>query len=50
MMLSAATVVNPEDPLRALVTADGKLAVRHSDPNAAAGDSVVRVAVTVTAN
>lgn len=45
MMLASATVVNPEDPLRALVTADGKLAVRHVDANAAAGDSVVRVAV-----
>ncbi len=45
MMLAGASVVNSEDPIRALVTADGKLAVRHTDPNAAAGDSVVRVRV-----
>lgn len=45
MMLAAATVVNDEDPLRALVTADGRLAVRHADPNAPAGDSVVRVTI-----
>ncbi len=43
MMLAGADIVNPEDPLRALVTADGRLAVRHTDPNAPAGDSVVRV-------
>lgn len=43
MMLSAATVVNAEDPIRALVTADGRLAVRHSDPNAPSADSTVRV-------
>lgn len=45
MMLAGAEVNNPEDPIRALVTADGKLAIRHSDPNAAAGDSIVRVRV-----
>lgn len=45
MMLASATVVGAEDPLRALVTAEGKLAVRHTDPNAGAGDSVVRVKV-----
>ncbi len=45
MMLAGATVVNAEDPVRALVTADGRLAVRHIDPNAAAGDSIVRVKI-----
>lgn len=45
MMLASAVVMNEEDPLRALVTADGKLAVRHTDPNAQAGDVLVRVSV-----
>lgn len=45
MMLSSASVSNVEDPLRALVTSDGKLAIRHTDPNAEAGDSVVVVRV-----
>src|SRR5690606_37102079 len=45
MMLAGASVVTPGDPIRALVTADGRLAVRHTDPNAEAGDFVVRVNV-----
>jgi len=45
MMLGGASVVTPGDPIRALVTADGRLAVRHTDPNAEAGDFVVRVRV-----
>lgn len=45
MMLAKAEIVNPENPLRALVTDDGKLAVRHTDPNAASGDAVVRITV-----
>lgn len=45
IMLAGANVANPEDPIRALVSADGKLALRHSDVNAAAGESVVRLRV-----
>ncbi|MFA5606226.1 MAG: Ig-like domain-containing protein [Leucobacter sp.] len=45
MMLEAAEPVNPADPVRALVTADGRFALRHTDPNA--GDSEVAVQVTV---
>lgn len=45
MMLASATVANSEDPLRALVTADGRLAVRHLDLNAPAGDFVVKLTV-----
>lgn len=45
MMLAGAEVANSEDPLRALVTADGKLAVRHTDPNAPAGDAAVTLRV-----
>lgn len=45
MMLSSVEVVRPEDPVRAIVTADGKLAVRHTDPNAGAADVMLRVSV-----
>ena len=43
MMLAGAAISNEEDPLRALVTSDGRLAVRHLDPNAPAGDYSVKV-------
>ncbi|WP_017792286.1 Ig-like domain-containing protein [Leucobacter salsicius] len=45
IMLSSATPVDAEDPVRALVTADGRLAVRHLDPNANGGEVAVRVRV-----
>ena len=45
MMLAEATPAGAEDPVRTLVTADGRLAVRHTDPNSADGDIVVRVRV-----
>lgn len=45
IMLASATPVNADDPVRALVTADGRLAVRHLDPNADGGEVVVRVRV-----
>ena len=45
MMLAGAELTNPDDPMRAIVTADGKLAIRHTDTNAASGDSIVRVRV-----
>ncbi|QZY53491.1 hypothetical protein KVY00_10965 [Leucobacter tenebrionis] len=45
MMLESARAVNAEDPVRVLVSGDGRLALRHSDPNAADGDVAVRVRV-----
>ncbi|MFC6235698.1 Ig-like domain-containing protein, partial [Leucobacter soli] len=45
MMLTDATLVDDQDPARALVTADGRLAVRHTDPNAADGEISVQVRV-----
>ena len=45
MMLESATPANAEDPVRALVTADGRLALRHADPNAPDGEVVVRMRV-----
>ncbi|GAB2547834.1 hypothetical protein GCM10027033_00630 [Leucobacter ruminantium] len=45
MMLESAVPANVEDPVRALVTADGRFALRHTDPNAADGDVSVRVTV-----
>lgn len=45
MVLQQATPVNPDDPIRALVTADGRLAVRHADPNAPDGDVAVKLEV-----
>jgi hypothetical protein len=45
MMLESATPANSEDPVRALVTADGRLALRHADPNAPDGEVVVRLRV-----
>lgn len=46
MMLSAATPVGAADPVRTLVTADGRLAVRHTDQNAVDGDLAVTVRVS----
>lgn len=45
MMLSGVEVLRPEDPVRAIVTADGKLALRHVDPNAGASDVMLRIFV-----
>lgn len=45
MMLSGVEIVRHEDPVRATVTADGKLAVRHTDPNAGASELMLRVSV-----
>lgn len=45
IMLASATPVDVEAPVRALVTADGRLAVRHLDPNADGGEVTVRVRV-----
>ncbi|QIM15290.1 hypothetical protein G7067_00865 [Leucobacter insecticola] len=45
MMLASAVPANAEDPVRALVTADGRLALRHTDPNAPDSDVAVRVTV-----
>ncbi|QIM19360.1 hypothetical protein G7066_13670 [Leucobacter coleopterorum] len=45
LMLSGAEVVNPDDPVRAIVTNDGKLAVRHTDPNAGASEVMLRITV-----
>lgn len=45
MMVASATPVNSLDPVRALVTADGRVAVRHTDPNATDADIAVTVRV-----
>lgn len=45
MVLAEAAPVNATDPVRVLVTAEGKLAVRHTDP--AAADAEVPVGVVV---
>lgn len=45
MTLADAQAVRPEDPVRAIVTADGRLAVRHTDPNAGASDVMLRITV-----
>lgn len=45
MVLAGAVPTDPEAPLRTLVTADGKLAVRHLDPDAAEGEVLIRVTV-----
>ena len=46
MMLESATPVDSADPVRAIVTADGRLAVRHTDPNAPDSDVLLRLRVT----
>ena len=45
LMLAEAVPVNVEDPVRALVTADGRLALRHTDPNAPDSDISVRLTI-----
>ncbi|EYT54405.1 hypothetical protein H490_0108615 [Leucobacter sp. UCD-THU] len=45
MMLASARPVNAEDPVRVLVTGDGRFALRHADPNAGDSDVPVRVQV-----
>lgn len=46
MMLSRVDVVRSDDPAYALVTADGQLAVRHTDPGADASEVSLRVTVS----
>ncbi|WP_245907493.1 Ig-like domain-containing protein, partial [Leucobacter massiliensis] len=46
MMLADAVPANPDDPVRALVTADGRLALRHADPNAPDGEVTIRLSVS----
>ncbi|WP_336659108.1 Ig-like domain-containing protein [Leucobacter sp. USHLN153] len=46
MTLSDVTALRSDDPVRAIVTADGRLAVRHTDPNAGASEIALSVAVT----
>ena len=45
MTLAAAEAARSEDPVRAIVTADGRLGIRHTDPNAGASDVALRVTV-----
>lgn len=45
MMLVSAETLRPEDPATALVTADGRLAVRHTDVNAGASEIMLRLTV-----
>lgn len=46
MTLTGVEPLRKEDPLRAMVTADGRLALRHTDPNAGAAEMTLRVTVT----
>lgn len=46
MTLTAVEPLRKEDPLRAMVTADGRLALRHTDPNAGAAEMTLRVTVS----
>ena len=45
MLLADVETLRPEDPARALVTADGRLAVKHLDPNAGPSEVLLRVTV-----
>ncbi|NYD28192.1 Ig-like domain-containing protein [Leucobacter aridicollis] len=45
MLLAGVEMLRPEDPARAMVTADGRLAVKHLDPNAGASEIMLRVTV-----
>lgn len=45
MMLADVQLLRPEDPARALITADGRLAVRHTDVNAGASEIMLRLTV-----
>ncbi len=46
MLLQAAELIDPNAAARVLVSADGRLAFRHDDPNAADEDISVKVTVT----
>ncbi|MGO1539507.1 MAG: Ig-like domain-containing protein [Leucobacter sp.] len=45
MRLTNVEVVQPSDPVRAIVSADGRLAVRHTDANGSATDTQLTVTV-----
>lgn len=45
MILTDVETVRADDPVRALVAADGRLAVRHTDANAGASESLLRLTV-----
>lgn len=45
MLLAGVELLRPEDPARAMITADGRLAVKHLDPNAGASELMLRVTV-----
>lgn len=45
LRLTAARLVDPAQPARAVITGDGRLAVQHTDPNAADTDLTVLIAV-----
>nr|WP_246286903.1 Ig-like domain-containing protein [Schumannella luteola] len=46
MMLSAAAADDPDSSLTVVPTGDGRVAIRHRDPNAAPGTETVTVSVT----
>ncbi|MFD5599094.1 Ig-like domain-containing protein [Leucobacter sp. NPDC058333] len=41
--LSDVEALRSDDPVRAIITADGRLAVRHTDPNAGASEIALRI-------
>nr|WP_236779183.1 Ig-like domain-containing protein [Agromyces seonyuensis] len=45
LVLAAAVTVDPEAPLDVVITDDGRLAIRHTDPNGAGGIIAVLIAV-----
>ena len=45
MMLAEVESLRPEDPAAAIVTADGRLALRHTDANAGASELMLRLTV-----
>ncbi|KAM9863267.1 Ig-like domain-containing protein [Leucobacter sp. BZR 635] len=45
MMLAEVESLRPEDPVSAIVTADGRLALRHTDVNAGASELMLRLTV-----
>ncbi|MBK0421665.1 hypothetical protein JD292_06215 [Leucobacter sp. CSA2] len=46
MTLVSARPLRADDPVRAIVTADGRLALRHLDPNAGASDVMLDIVVS----
>lgn len=46
MLLTAVEVARDEDPARAIVTSDGRLALRHTDANAGSSDILLVVSVS----